>query len=190
MAKDAKSITEVIVSKLATDGLDIHDCRGQGYDNAATMAGKHSGVQQRLLQVNSKALFVPCSNHSLNLVGVHAAGAGVDSITFFGVVEKLFTFFSASTHRWDILKAFVPKTVKRLVETRWSARHDAVTAIKCHYDELYEALERLTDQTENSDTRGDAGTLLSSISTFTFICFLHMWGDILPKVDKVQKYWH
>jgi hypothetical protein len=81
-AKYAESLTEVIVSKIATDGLDIQDCRGQGYNNAATMAGKNSGVQQRLLQINPKALFVPCSNHSLKLVGMHAAGAGVNSVTF------------------------------------------------------------------------------------------------------------
>ena len=53
------------------------------------------------------------------------------------------------------------KTVKRVVETRWSARHDAVSAVKCHYDEVYDALGKLTKPTENRNTRADAGTVLS-----------------------------
>ena len=93
------------------------------------MAGIHSGVQQRIKYVNSKAEFVACNNHSLNLACMNAAGQSVNSMTFFAAVEKIFTFFSASTHRWDILKKFVPITVKRVVETRWSAKNDAVHAI-------------------------------------------------------------
>jgi len=113
----AQSLADVILSKIAADDLDFQDCRGQGYDNAATMAGKHSGVQRHLIQVNRKAQFVPCSNHSLNLAGVHAVSSNSNSVTFFGTVERLYAFFSASTHRWEILKADVPRTVKRIVET-------------------------------------------------------------------------
>lgn len=187
-AKDAESLTDVILSKITADDLDFQDCRGQGYDNAATMAGKHSGVQRRLVQVNRKAQFVPCSNHSLNLAGVHAAAASPNSVNFFGTLERLYAFFSASTHRWDILKAYVPKTVKRIVETRWSARHDAVFAIKSHYENVIDALEKLTEHNENADTRGDASTTLASISTFPFLCFLNLWGNILPEVDSIQNY--
>jgi hypothetical protein len=50
--------------------------------NQATMAGVHSGVQKRILDVNSLAVFVPCNNHSLNLVGVHAAHVNVQALTF------------------------------------------------------------------------------------------------------------
>ena len=80
------------------------------------------------------------------------------------------------------------KTVKRVVETRCSAKHDAVAAVKCHYDKVYDALEKLTEPTKNSDTRADAGTVLSSISTFSCISFLDLWVDVLPEVDKVQQY--
>jgi len=50
MPKDAQSLADVILSKIAANDLDVQDCRGQGYDNAATMAGKHSGVQWRLIR--------------------------------------------------------------------------------------------------------------------------------------------
>ena len=63
--------------KLNDDGLPIEDCRGQGYDNAATTAEIHMGVQQQIRNVNPKAEFVACANHTLNLAGVHAAGISV-----------------------------------------------------------------------------------------------------------------
>lgn len=139
-AKDAQSLTDVILSKITADDLDFQDCRGQGYDNTATMAGKHSGVQWRLLQVNCKAQFVPCRNHSL-----------------------------------------VTRTVKRIVETSWSARHNAVFAIKSHYKNVIDVLEKLTEHNKNADT-------LASISTFPFLCLLNLWENILPEVDSVQNY--
>ncbi|KAL9293636.1 putative ribonuclease H-like superfamily [Arabidopsis thaliana] len=48
--------------------LDIENVRGQSYDNGSNMKGKHQGVQKRLLEINPKALFMPCTCHSLNLV--------------------------------------------------------------------------------------------------------------------------
>ncbi|GBP63897.1 hypothetical protein EVAR_39559_1 [Eumeta japonica] len=65
----------MIVSKLKADRLDIMNCRGQAYDNAATMAGCHTGMQQRIKDINPYAEFIPCSNYSLHLVCLHTAAA-------------------------------------------------------------------------------------------------------------------
>ena len=61
--KTAERITEAITSKLERDGLNLSDCRGQSYDNQATMAGIHSGVKKRILDLNPLAVIVPCDNH-------------------------------------------------------------------------------------------------------------------------------
>jgi len=37
------------------------------------MAGKIKGVQANITKLNELAVFVPCTAHSSNLVGVHAA---------------------------------------------------------------------------------------------------------------------
>lgn len=116
--KNAEQLTKVILDKIKSDGLDIQNCRGQAYDNAAVMSGVHSGVQTRIREVNPKSQFVACTNHSLNLVGVHAASVAVNSVTFFGTLERVFVFFSSSTHRWDVLTTVTKKVVKRLIETR------------------------------------------------------------------------
>ena len=52
---------------LASLDLNIDDVRGQGYDNGSNMKGSHQGVQKRLLEINRKALYMPCACHSLNL---------------------------------------------------------------------------------------------------------------------------
>ena len=110
--KSADVITKQICDKLQADGLKLEHCYSQGYNNATTMAGHISGVQKHILDMNPKAVFVPCNNHSLNLAGVHAVGVGTQSVTFFGTVEKVYTFFSSSTHRWVVLKEHIPIHVK------------------------------------------------------------------------------
>ena len=80
--KNADEIIKSILNELQQNGLDIMMCRGQAYDNASTMAGIRSGVQCRIKQINSKAIFIPCANHSLNLAGVHAVALSDYSATF------------------------------------------------------------------------------------------------------------
>ena len=87
--KGAEALINLILAKLEEDHLDIRDMRGQGYDNAATMAGIHSGVQRRILDINPLATYIPCNNHSLNLAGIHSAQASVNATTFFGTLDRL-----------------------------------------------------------------------------------------------------
>ncbi|XP_042230512.1 zinc finger MYM-type protein 1-like [Homarus americanus] len=88
--KTANELTKDILSNVESDGLDINFCPSQGYDNAATMAGIHGGVQKKIKEIYPKVLFVPCANHSLNLCGVHSFGTDPLCVTFFGTVEKLY----------------------------------------------------------------------------------------------------
>jgi hypothetical protein len=62
--KPAKIITAEITNNLRRDRLNLEDCRGQSYDNQATTAGVHSGVQQRILDMNTLTVFILCNNHS------------------------------------------------------------------------------------------------------------------------------
>jgi len=71
--KTAGGLADEILRKLETDGLPIEDCRAHTYDGAAVMAGHRTGVQTRIREKNPRAVYVPCDNHSLNLVGVQAA---------------------------------------------------------------------------------------------------------------------
>ncbi|GFS82156.1 transposable element Tcb2 transposase [Trichonephila clavipes] len=78
--------------------------REQAYDNATTMAGSHTGVQQRIKDINPNAEFVPCSNHSLDLVSVHAASVEVNSVTFFDVDREFDIAHSVVSRLWKSFK--------------------------------------------------------------------------------------
>ena len=83
--KNADEITKSILDELQQNGLDIIMCGGKAYDNTSTMAGIRSGVQCRIKQVNFKAIFILCANHSLNLAGVHSVASSEHSARFFVV---------------------------------------------------------------------------------------------------------
>lgn len=93
------------------------------------MSGIYTGLQLRIKALNSLAEFIPCSAHSLNLVGVYAAECCPMAVRFFAAVQELYNFFSASTHRWNILTSQLKYTLKNLSQTRWSARHDACKSL-------------------------------------------------------------
>ena len=186
--KSAEEIYGLILRELEKDGIQIGDCRGQAFDNAAVMAGHRSSVQKRISEINPKALFVPCTNHSLNLACVHAASVAVHSVTFFGTLDKLFSFFSASTHRWDVLIQVTGLSIKRAVETRWSSRADAVNVVMKKLSEIVIALEQLTEEGENATTRSDASLILNSVLSFPFLMFLNLWKTVLPEINDAQKY--
>ncbi|CAH2295748.1 zinc finger MYM-type 1-like [Pelobates cultripes] len=186
--KTAAELTENILQHLEEDGLDISVCCGQGYDNAATMAGIHSGVQAKIKEINPKALFMPCANHSLNPCGVHSFGSVASCVTFFGTLERVYSLFSVSTHRWELLMENVGVTVKRLSQTRWSAHYDAVKPVRANFEKLTSALEKLCNPKENVDTRGSAQMLLSAVCDFSFLCYLSFWCEVLEEVNITQTY--
>lgn len=98
------NLSNVILQRLGEMNIPFGDCRGQSYDNGANMKGKHQGVQARLLQINPRAVFVPCGAHTLNLVIADCAKASTDADGFFGNLQKLYNFFSTATQRWSVLK--------------------------------------------------------------------------------------
>ena len=54
-------------SVLISLDLNIHNVRRQDYDNGSNMKDKHQGVQKKLLEINPKALYVPCACYCVNL---------------------------------------------------------------------------------------------------------------------------
>lgn len=124
-------LSNVLVEKLKIYGISLNDCRAKGYDNGANMTGQYKGVQARILLKNSRAFFMPCAAHRLNLVLGDTAKSSVRAVHFFGTVERLYTLFSASTGRWDVFSKHCHKwTVKKWSETRWESRYDSIKAIR------------------------------------------------------------
>lgn len=142
----SQQLCEVTCNTLKHFNIPIEDCRGQSYDNASNMSGQYTGLQARIREINPLAMYVPCVAHSLNLVGVHAVQCCPEATKFFCNLQHLYTFFSASTHRWDVLMSHLSsksKTLKRINTTRWSSRDDACLSYNNSWCEILKALSEI-----------------------------------------------
>lgn len=184
--KTGDGLANEILQKLKSDGLDIANVRGQGYDNGANMSGKYNGVQAKIQQMNTHARFVPCAAHSLNLAGVNAANVTSDMVMFFGIVQKLFTFFSGSTIRWEVLMKNINISLKCHADTRWSSKAKAVNALYAQFPQVVTALNVLISGSFNAETIATAKLLLISID-FKLVCTLHVWARILTVIDRINR---
>uniref|UniRef100_H2YLA9 HAT C-terminal dimerisation domain-containing protein n=1 Tax=Ciona savignyi TaxID=51511 RepID=H2YLA9_CIOSA len=141
---------------LEENGINIQNCRGQSYDNASNISGKYKGVQAIIRERCSVAYYIPCTAHSLNLIGKCAAECCPNAVEFFNLLQNLYSWFVSSTHRWQVHRKHLrglPVT-KALSDTRWSARYDAVRALNKGYHENMSALEELqSDENQPRDSR-------------------------------------
>ena len=108
------------------------------------MSGQYKGMQAKIKEVCPCAEIVPCPEHSLNLVGQSAVNFCVDAVSFFGIVEGVFNFFSASCLRCnglkDCLETKLISVLKSTSATRWSANALAVFALNAGYNDILATL--------------------------------------------------
>lgn len=149
------------------------------------MAGKIKGVQARLQEINKDAKFCPCTAHSLNLVGTHAARVSVRMVTFFGTVQNIFNFFSSSTARWNIVSRFLKCTLKSHSDTRWESKYNSVHSLLTQLKQVIQALQHISENSEFGDGVSGAQSLLGLINV-EFVYLLVLWDSILNQVHKVN----
>lgn len=185
----SEELMDALISTLESFELNIIDCRSQSYDNARNVSGVYSGLQARLKEINSLAIYAPCSAHSLNLVGVHAVESCPEAASFFNTVQILYNFFAASTHRWEILQSLYGKAikVKSLSATRWSARYEAVKVLNRHFEEIVGALITIEeDVLENAITRQEAKGIRIQLERLETAFMQILWHFLLSRFNAVS----
>lgn len=186
--KTGLEISNMIIQKLKEDGLQIENCRAQVYDNASSMSGIYKGVQTRIKEVNPLAEYVPCVPHSLNLVGQNAMQKTLVAVLLLGQVQNIYTFFSASTSRWNLLKTFVKRTPKNQNATRWSSKSDAVHILLEEFGGVINCLQFMMDsENTNMQTIADAHIRFNDIYNHRFILGLIIWDKILYRINICSK---
>src|SRR4051812_21283882 len=126
--------------------LDIDNVRGQGYDNGSNMKGKHQGVHKKLLDINPRSFYSTCGCHSLNLKMCDMANSCDKAMMFFGFIQRMYTTFSNSTKRWQILKDNITGlTLKSYPSTHWESRVESVKAIRFQIQGIWEALLQVAE---------------------------------------------
>ncbi|XP_065675826.1 uncharacterized protein LOC136092033 [Hydra vulgaris] len=133
--------------------------------------------------------FVPCSAQSLNLIVYVAAKSSSKAVSFFGLVQEVYNFFSGSYIRWAILmKSVQTLTLKPLSDTRWESRVESLKTLKYEYSKVYDALIEIANSSKyDTSTKFQANNLAKQMSNFTFMLSLIVWYDILFQVNLVSK---
>ncbi|KAM3370821.1 hypothetical protein ACQJBY_018262 [Aegilops geniculata] len=178
-----------LIDALKSLDLNVNDVRGQGYDNGSNMKGKYQGVKSRLLEINPRALYMPCACHSLNLTLCDMAKSCGKAITFFGVVQRIYVLFSSSTKRWKLLRDNVSDlTVKYLSTTRWESRIKSVKSIRFQAPQLRSTLLEL-ERTSDDDpkTKSDAKSLVSALGNFEFLLGMNYRNDGFTSSMQIAK---
>lgn len=165
-------------------GLNLSNCRGQAYDNASNMSGRYNGLQAHLKRRNPLIHYIPCAAHSLNLVGVNSIDrCGTEVSQYFDLIQSLYNFTTASTHRWDRVfgnNTNIDLTLKSLSNTRWSSRAESTKALWQNYGKITEAIETISaDETEKGDTRSEAGGLCQQLGTLEMAFMAGFWDTVL-----------
>jgi hypothetical protein len=167
---DAKTLVEVKEDVLLRLGLSLDNCRGQCYDGASNMSGRHSGVQARILQKCEKALYVHCCVHSLNLALQDATRSIPMIRDVLDYVKELSTIIRASAKRYALFEklrkrlqlteanegeTMLSTTLRPLCPTRWTVRATSMRSVVDNYDAILATLESKC----NSDS-GECGSKL------------------------------
>lgn len=156
------------------------------------MSGIYNGLQAKIKATSPEAVYIPCANHSLNLIGNCGAESCISAVNFFRIVERIYVFLSVSTYGWSIVEGCfensVHYTVKHLSATRWSSRYQSVKSLKHGYSEIKRALDILANDTSTKKiAQVDALQLATSMESIEFVMHLLIWYEILERFDATSK---
>ena len=147
---DAGSLLDILKSALEELHLPFCNLRGQGYDGAASMSGKESGLQTRVRQENPQALWVYCFGHNLNLVVQDSIKKNPNSEMENALIkmQSVINFIKGSPKRYEIFKEMVEQAqhqnkheLRPLCPTRWVMKLASVDIFLQHYPTVLEQLE-------------------------------------------------
>ena len=180
-------LSQKILEGIKSIGLQIEDCRGQGYDGASAMSSITKGVAGNILKVNPKAKYMHCASHRLNLCVAKCCKISVVSNALDNA-RSLISFFSQSTKRSALLSEKLLKYGVRKSKladpslTRWIARISSLDRIIDGHEAIVETLEEMKFNIHrewNPPTPGDAAALLALCSSFDFIAAFAITTGIL-----------
>ena len=121
--KHAKTVLRGLINL----GLDIRDCRGQGYDGGAAVSGHINGLSADVGNINSEVIYMHC--HRLNLV--ISASCNIQRVrNSFDQIKEISYFFKFSEPRQKVIinsikehaPDFLKKKLSDFCPTRWAEK--------------------------------------------------------------------
>lgn len=172
-------LTEHVLQDLERMKVDLGWIIGQCYDGAGNMRGKYSGMATHIQARCSKAVYIWCHAHRLNLV-VNAVGiCSHDVKNTLGLLEELYVFMSGHK-RNDVFVNQQSATggrtlqLKRVSTTRWNSSEAAVDTVLCRYSDVLQTLSQLSEPMYDSSTITQATGLKMRLQDIRVIICMHI----------------
>lgn len=173
----SKDLFLIIKDVLLRFNLNLKECRGQCYDGAAAMSGDIAGLQKLVLQEESRALFVHCRAHNLNLVVQDEVKNIPDINNIMSLVQKFIAFARGSPKRMAWFSNLKDQndredetqngtSFRPFCPTRWIMRKPSLISITSNYKLLLTWLEDLTINPDFAKCHVEAAGFLSSFELF------------------------
>lgn len=150
----AETLFSMITDIILRCSLPITLCRGQAYDGASNTSGIRSGVQALVKRQESRALYVHCFAHRLNLC-VHDVSKQIDLVcNVMDLVYNLVQLIKFSPKRATMFERFRMEismnsgqqsgtSLRTLCPMWWTVRHTSIESILCNYRLLLDTLEEV-----------------------------------------------
>ncbi|XP_071154595.1 zinc finger protein 862-like [Mytilus edulis] len=184
---NAEMITNLVLTDLKSNGLDINKLYGISTDGASVMTGKKTGVVVRLREHVPTLIGVHCAAHKCSLATSQAARSITELQSYSRTVSNIFHYFSNSALRSNKLRQIqsllnLPELKYAEVHSvRWLSLDRAVQVIFRTFPALVVALSH--EAASNPTAKG----LHNEVTQYRFIMFTHLLLDILPFLTRMSK---
>ena len=188
---NATALSEYILQVISEMQLDIKGCVSQCYDGASVMSGECAGVSAKILERNTKAVYIHCCAHRLNLALVDTVKAIPAAEDFFSLLQMLYVFMSTSKaheiflEQQKVLQFRQEIRLKKLSDTRWACRHTSIKAIAATIKAIIASLEIIIDG-EDREKAVEANGLLVQVKKFQFLLSLLAFQQLFGITEVVR----
>ena len=185
-----KALAETVLGGLIDLGLDIRNCRGQGYDGAAAVSGHINGLSAHICKINNKAIYTHCHSHRLNLV--IGASCNIQCVrNVFDQIKEISYFFKFSEPQQKMLinsiKEHAPDSQKKKLSdfcpTRWVEKVTGLDDFEDLFAPIVFCLEEMSlniGRVCNQDTSAKATSFYKLMTSFDFLSSLVITTSALP----------
>lgn len=185
VSTNAFTLFNIVDDVMKRFNISLTDCRGQCFDGAANMAGNLSGLQERIKDVEPKAMYVHCLNHSLSLAFQDAVSVVPQCRDAINQIKELINFVRDSPKRLNWFADFQSQdsvSLRPLCPTRWTMRISSIQSVLSNYAELLSFLQDMSE-TETGEAGYKSSGFAKQLQTFSMYFALQLLNTVFASSE-------
>ena len=190
---EASTLTSMIKDSLVRFNLSLSKARGQCYDGASNMSGRHSGVAKKIQDEEPRALFTHCYGHSLNLAASDTVKKCKVLKTALEMSHEIVKLVKYSPRRETLFRSIKEEFaidgpgIRVLCPTRWTVRADSMASIIKNYAVLQSLWDQALSIVHDTETIARINGVSTVMKKFEFYFGLVLGEMILRHTDNLSK---